>query len=231
MKSTRHAFLTVFTFMMCCALSVAHAQKTSASPVKTDESKTVDMASPAPEVFQVLFKTTQGDFVIQVHRKWSPHGADRVFRLVNSGYYSDVAFFRVIKGFMVQFGIHGDPKVNRDWSQRTIPDDPVVMSNRREYVTFAKTGMPNSRSTQLFINYADNVNLDRMGFAPFGRVIKGMDVVDAINGEYGEGAPRGRGPSQGRMRTDGNVYLQKEFPKLDYIRSAHIMKTKHDTAK
>ena len=215
--------------ILTLGVSMAHAQQ--GAPQSTSlTAKTSATPAQAPEVFQVQFKTTQGDFVVQVHRKWSPRGADRVFELVRSGYFTDVAFFRVIKGYKVQFGIHGDPKVNRDWSARNIQDDPVLESNRRGYVTFAKTGRPHSRTTQLFINYNDNVQLDRMGFAPFGRVIQGMDVVDAINGEYGEGAPRGRGPSQGRMRSEGNDYLRQSFPKLDYIRSAHVMKTKHDTA-
>jgi len=128
----------------------------------------------------------------------------------------------VIPGFMCQFGIHGDPNVSAKWREATIPDDPVKGSNTRGTITFATAG-PNTRTTQLFINFADNVNLDGMGFSPFGKVIAGMDVVDKINGEYGEGAPGGRGPDQGRIQMEGNTYLKKDFPNLDYIKSATIL--------
>ena len=159
---------------------------------------------------------------MQVTRAWSPHGADRVYNLVYIGYFDDIAFFRVIPDFMAQFGIHGDPEVSRIWRGAMIRDDPVVQSNKRGYITFAKTGRPNSRTVQLFINFKDNANLDRMGFSPFGEVIEGMDVVDAIY-KVGEGRPRGPGPSQQKIQTRGNSYLQKDFPDLDYIKSANIV--------
>ncbi len=177
----------------------------------------------APETFRVRFETSKGDFVVEVVRAWAPNGADRFYNLVRNGYYDDVRFFRVISGFMAQFGIHGDPKVNAAWRVRPIPDDPVVESNRRGYVTFAMTSQPNSRTTQLFINYADNTQLDGMGFAPIGRVVEGMEVVDQLYAGYGEGAPNGRGPDQARIVAEGNAYLNANFPNLDYIRRATVI--------
>lgn len=179
----------------------------------------------APEKFKVKLATTKGDVTIEVARAWSPAGADRLYNLVKIGYFTDVAFFRVIrepKPFVVQFGIHGDPKVNAAWRAARIADDPVRESNRRGYVSFATSG-PQSRTTQLFINIGDNEGLDGMGFSPVGRVIQGMDVVDSLYAGYGEGAPRGRGPDQGRMQFEGNAYLKAGFPLLDYIRRAEIV--------
>ena len=177
----------------------------------------------APATYKVKMATTKGDFVIEVHRDWAPLGADRFYNLVKLGYFNDVAFFRVVKGFMVQFGIHGDPAVNRAWRGADIKDDPTgKQSNTRGMVTFATAG-PNTRTTQIFINYGDNSRLDSMGFAPFGKVVEGMKVVDAIEGMYGEGAPQGRGPAQDRIQSEGNAYLKADFPKLDYIKSATIV--------
>ncbi|HWH67913.1 MAG TPA: peptidylprolyl isomerase, partial [Candidatus Sulfotelmatobacter sp.] len=144
------------------------------------------------------------------------------YNLVRSGFFKDVAFFRVIPGFMCQFGIHGDPSVSAKWRSAKIPDDPVKGSNTRGTITFATAG-PNTRTTQLFINFADNSNLDGMGFSPFGKVTEGMDVVDKIYSGYGEGAPRGHGPDQGRIQMEGNAYLKKDFPNLDYIKAATIV--------
>jgi len=175
----------------------------------------------APAQYTVELDTTKGPIVIEVHRDWAPNGADRFYELVQQGYYTDVAFFRVIGGFMAQVGISGDPDLNTKWRERPIEDDPVKASNTRGTVTFATSG-PNSRTTQFFINFADNSRLDGMGFAPFGKV-KDMAPVDALYDGYGEGAPRGRGPSQGRMQTEGNEYLRASFPKLDYIKSAKII--------
>ena len=183
----------------------------------------VDGASEtAPDEFRVEFDTTKGKIVLEVHREWSPHGVDRFYSLVRVGYYDDVAFFRVIDGFMAQFGMHGDPKVTRRWQRASITDDPVKESNKRGYVTFAKTGRPHSRTTQLFINLKDNVGLDRQGFSPFARVVEGMDVVDQIY-KVGEGAPRGRGPSQQQIQRRGNDYLKKNFKELDYLVRASIV--------
>lgn len=173
----------------------------------------------APDEFVAKFETTQGVFRVQVHRAWAPHGADRFYNLIQAGYYTGCKFFRVINDppFMAQFGINGDPAVNEVWIEATIPDDPVKESNTRGKVTFAMTGEPNSRTTQLFVNYRDNSNLDSMGFAPFGEVIEGMDVVDKLYGGYGEGAPRGPGPRQDLAQTQGNAYLEDSYPKLDGI--------------
>ena len=186
----------------------------------TDPSK---LKEKAPETFKAQFDTTKGKFTVEVTRALAPNGADRFYNLVRSGFFKDIAFFRVIGGFMCQFGIHGDPKVAAAWRTATIPDDPVKSGNARGAITFAKTGAPNSRSTQFFINFGDNKNLDGMGFASFGKVTEGMDVVDKINAEYGEGAPRGRGPEQGRIQAEGNAYLKKDFPNMDYIKSVTIL--------
>lgn len=180
------------------------------------------LTEKAPETFKAQFDTTKGKITIEVTRSLAPNGADRFYNLVRSGYFSNIAFFRVIPGFMCQFGIHGEPNVAAKWRKATLADDPVKGSNTRGTITFATAG-PNTRTTQLFINFGDNTNLDGMGFSPFGKVVAGMDVVDKINGEYGEGAPRGRGPDQGRVQGEGNAYLKKDFPNLDYIKSATIV--------
>jgi peptidyl-prolyl cis-trans isomerase A (cyclophilin A) len=181
-------------------------------------------SAKAPDVFRAKFTTTKGDFVVEAHRDWSPHGADRFYNLVHMGFYDDTRFFRAIDGFMVQFGISGDPKVSTHWQEAGIPDDSVKQSNKRGYVTFAQRGDPNSRTTQVFINYVDNTNLDAMRFAPFGQVISGMDVVDKLYKGYGEGAPRGAGPDQGAIQSRGNAYLDEKFPQLDAIKQAQILK-------
>lgn len=177
----------------------------------------------APATYKVRFETSKGSFVVEVTREWAPNGADRFYNLVKNGFYDDTRFFRVMKGFMVQFGINGDPAVNVKMREARIPDDPVKQSNRRGYITYAMAG-PNTRTSQVFINYADNGALDSQGFSPFGRVITGMNVVDALNGEYGDGAPRGRGPDQARLQAQGNAYLKAEFPNLDFVIKATIEK-------
>jgi peptidyl-prolyl cis-trans isomerase A (cyclophilin A) len=181
------------------------------------------LTEQAPPRYQVTLDTSKGPIVIDVHRDWAPLGADRFYNLVKNGFFDDVRFFRVIEGFMVQFGIHGNPAVASAWKNAQIKDDPVKQSNKRGFVTFATAG-PNTRTTQLFINFGDNASLDRQGFAPFGEVSKGMDVVDKIYSGYGEGAPSGKGPNQGRLQAEGNAYLNKDFPKLDYIKTATISK-------
>jgi peptidyl-prolyl cis-trans isomerase A (cyclophilin A) len=193
--------------------------KPVAAPTFTDPAK---LTEKAPETFKAQFVTTKGKFTIEVTRSLSPNGADRFYNLVRSGYFKDVAFFRVIPGFMCQFGIHGDPAVSAKWREANITDDAVKGSNTRGTISFATAG-PGTRTTQLFINFGDNTNLDGMGFSPFGKVIEGMDVVDKINAEYGEGAPNGIGPYQGRVQMEGNAYLKKDFPNLDYIKSATII--------
>ena len=176
----------------------------------------------APAAYKVKFDTSKGAFVVDVRRDWAPNGADRFYNLVKNGYYDNVRFFRVIFGFMAQFGIHGDPNVSAVWREARIKDDPVKQSNKRGFITYATAG-PDTRTTQVFINFGDNAALDRQGFAPFGQIsASGMSVVDALNAEYGEGAPNGRGPNQARMQREGNAYLQKEFPKLDFVKKATI---------
>ena len=177
----------------------------------------------APATYKVKFQTTKGTFVVKVAREWAPLGADRFYNLVKIGFYDDIALFRVIKGFMAQFGIHGDPAVSRVWKQAQIKDDPVKSTNIKGRITFATAG-PNTRTTQLFINFGNNKNLDGMGFSPFGKISgDGMSVVDAIHNGYGEGAPRGTGPSQGLIQQQGNAYLKAKFPNLDYIKTARLV--------
>ena len=161
--------------------------------------------------------------MVEVTRAWAPKGADRFYRLVTEGYFKDVRFFRVLPGFMAQFGLSGNPALNAKMDTLRIPDDPVTQSNKRGTLTFATAG-PNTRSNQFFLNYGDNASLDVQGFSPFGRVVDGMTVVDAMYGGYGEGAPNGKGPSQELIATQGNAYLQRAFPKLDYVKSATIVK-------
>jgi peptidyl-prolyl cis-trans isomerase A (cyclophilin A) len=177
----------------------------------------------APATYKARFDTTKGVFVIQVTRAWAPNGADRFYNLVKNGFYDNARFFRVISGFMVQFGIHGDPKLSAQWRESRIPDDRVSQSNKRGFITFATAG-PNTRTTQVFINFGDNAGLDSQGFSPFGKIVQGMEVVDKLNAEYGEGAPRGRGPDQGRLQQEGNAYLQKDYPRMDFIKKATIEK-------
>jgi peptidyl-prolyl cis-trans isomerase A (cyclophilin A) len=216
----KHLIIVVATSLMLgLGLATAQDAKPAAASGFSDPAK---LTEKAPDTFKAQFETTKGKFTVEVTRSLSPNGADRFYNLVKSGYFKDLAFFRVIKGFMCQFGIHGEPAVAAKWRSANIQDDPVKGSNTRGTVTFATAG-PNTRSTQFFINFADNANLDGMGFSPFGKVTEGMDVVDKINGEYGEGAPRGRGPDQGRLQREGNAYLKKDFPNLDYIKSATIL--------
>lgn len=170
---------------------------------------------PQQGTFTVKVESSSGDFTIQVHRDWAPVGAERFYQLVKSGYYNECRFFRVVPGFMVQFGMNGDTVVQRQW-EREINDDPVTQQNKLGYVTFATSG-PNSRTTQIFINYGDNSFLDADGFSPFGKVIEGMENVNAINSEYEEL------PQQGNIKAGGNEYLNREFPRLDYVKKMSIV--------
>jgi cyclophilin family peptidyl-prolyl cis-trans isomerase len=179
------------------------------------------LTEQAPATYKARFDTSKGVFVIDVRREWAPLGADRFYNLVKNGFYDENRFFRVISGFMVQFGINGNPQVSAPWRNAQIKDDPVKQSNKRGFITFATSG-PNSRTTQVFINFGDNSRLDGMGFASFGQVSSGMNVVDQLYADYGEGAPSGRGPNQGRMQGEGNAYLTRDFPNLDFVRKATI---------
>jgi len=173
--------------------------------------------SSMPTQYKVKFDTSKGPFIVEVHRDWAPLGSDRFYELVTTGFYDDARFFRVVPKFVVQFGISKDPKVSAHWREMNIPDDTVHESNRRGYLTYAMGGK-DSRTTQIFINLADNVNLDSQGFAPFGKVIDGMNVVDSLYSEYGEA------PQQDLIQSQGNEYLKSQFPQLDYIKTAKIEK-------
>lgn len=217
----------VFSFVIVCAAAAGcqrDERSTDAAGARPDlrDPASPAFAAQAPDSFRARFETSKGDFVIAVHRAWAPRGADRFYNLVRAGYYDDVRFFRVISGFMAQFGIHGDSAVSAAWREQRIPDDPVRRSNMRGMVSFATAG-PGTRTTQVFINYGSNDRLDAMGFAPFGQVVEGMEVVDQFYADYGEGQPRGRGPEQTRFQIEGNTYLARQFPRLDYIERARIV--------
>ena len=205
--------IRVFAFLFVMVFAAPAFSQNLGNPAALNEQ--------APPVYKVNVDSSRGRFVIEVHRDWAPLGADRFYNLVKNGFYDNARFFRVISGFMVQFGINGDPKVSAVWREARIKDDPVQQSNQRGFITFATAG-PNTRTTQVFINFANNQALDRMGFAPFGRVVSGMDTVDALYSGYGEGAPSGNGPDQQRVQSQGNAYLTKDFAKLDYIKKASI---------
>ena len=193
------------------ALLAACAKKPAADP-------------PAPATYRVLLQTTKGDVVILVHRDWSPIGADHFYRLVQAGFYNDNAFFRALPNFVVQWGINGNPKINQQWSAISIKDDPPKVSNKIGTVVFAKTGEPDSRTTQVFINLRDNsASLDPQGFTPFGEIVQGMENIEQIYMGYGDGPPHGQGPDQEAISQNGNAYLRQNYPKLDYIKSATII--------
>jgi len=220
--------------VLACVASIfsggAWAQTPSAAPTSKPSFdpallQPASLKAKAPEEFSVKFETTAGAFTIKVTRAWSPNGADRFYNLVQHHYYDGAAFFRVLSGFMAQFGLSAYPEVNAAWEHANIKDDPVVQSNKRGYITFAQTSLPNSRSTQVFINYGNNSSLDHtgQGFMPFGVVTDGMDTVDKLYSSYGEGAPQGHGPNQSLVGNRGRAYLEKYFPKLDSISSATIV--------
>lgn len=190
------------------------AEAAAAKPAADKEDAVAE--KPDANAFKVKFETTAGDFVVEVHRDWAPIGAKRFEELVTAKYYDGNRFFRVLPGFVVQFGLNGDPKVAAEWERKRLKDDPVLMSNEAGTLTFATAG-PHTRTTQLFINLANNARLDQMGFSPFAKVVEGFEVVQKINSEYGER------PDQGRIKTQGNAYLEKSFPRLDYIKTAHIV--------
>ncbi len=236
MKIRNLAFLSAAVLAVSCAPKAPETTQSGITPpaataasetkeIKTDMETLTNPAKAtekAPETFKVKFSTTKGDFTLEITRAWSPLGADRFYNLVKAGFFTDIAFFRVISGFMVQFGIHGDPAVAAAWRGARIQDDPVVESNKPGYISYAMAG-PNTRTSQMFINFGNNARLDGMGFSPFGKVADGMSVVESIYSGYGEGAPSGMGPDQGRVQTQGNKYLKAEFPKMDYIKSAELL--------
>jgi peptidyl-prolyl cis-trans isomerase A (cyclophilin A) len=221
-KTTRTVLAAVIAGLAACDSAPPPPAETPPAP---DSQPTVDIAPvTAPDEFQVRLETTKGPVVLEVHRDWAPNGVDRFYQLVEAGFYDNSRFFRVIPGFMAQFGVNGDSATNAVWANRFIQDDPVTQSNKRGMVSFAQMSIPHSRSTQLFINLVDNTFLDPQNFAPFARVIEGLSAVDALYGGYGEGAPMGGGPDQTRIGYEGNAYLERDFPQLDYIRTARVVK-------
>lgn len=225
---------------ICCGFSIVAAAQTPA-PVPAKKPSTAAKApagratpydpallqpatlrAKAPAEYEVKFVTTAGDFTVKVTRAWAPNGADRFYNLVRHHFYDGAAFFRVLPGFMAQFGLSAYPEVSKVWEPATIKDDPIVQSNHRGFLSFATAG-PNTRTTQAFINYGNNEALDKTGFSAFAVVTDGMEVVDKLYSGYGEGAPDGHGPDQGLIGTRGHVYLEKSFPKLDIIRSATLV--------
>jgi peptidyl-prolyl cis-trans isomerase A (cyclophilin A) len=203
--------------LLTASIALGQASKALMNPAALNEK--------APATFKAKFDTSAGAFVVEIHRDWAPNGADRFYNLVKNGFYNDCRFFRVVPNFMVQWGINGDPSIQRNWAQANIKDDPVKESNTRGFITYAQSSAPNSRSTQLFINFKDNSQLDGQRFAPFGKVTSGMEVVDKINSSYGEQ------PDQFMIQTQGNAYLNKSFPKLDYIKTATIEEAAAPAAK
>jgi peptidyl-prolyl cis-trans isomerase A (cyclophilin A) len=222
------------TSIVLCSSLMAQTPTSKSATSKGTTSKTgaarpsllspASLHAKAPDVFKADFMTTKGDFVVEVHRDWSPHGADRFYNLVRAGFYDGVAFYRVHPGFMVQFGISPKPAVSKAWDNANIPDDPVMGSNQRGFITYAMSSLPNSRSTQVFINFGDNKFLDPQHFAPFGQVITGMDVVDMLYSGYGEIPPMGgKGPDPDKLEGEGDAYLVKSFPMIDKIKIAKIL--------
>jgi len=210
------------------AVTIAQAPKPAAparpaapAPAASRLTNPAALTAKAPEDFKVKFDTTKGPVVIELHRAWAPKGVDRFYNMVRNGFFTDVRFFRVIPNFMAQFGVHGSPAVNAAWEKARLTDDPPNgQKNVRGMLTYGTTGAPNSRGTQLFINYKDNSYLDAQGFVPIGQVVEGMEAVDMLNAEYGSGPQN----NQGRIVAEGNKYLQANFPKLDYIKTATVEK-------
>ncbi len=203
------------------ACESAKKEQPAAPPSASSLKNPSSLNAQAPDVYWAKFDTTKGSFVIKVTRDWAPIGADRFYNLVKNGFFNNASFFRVIPGFIVQFGISADPSVSAVWHDADIQDDPVKQHNVAGTVTFATAG-PNTRTTQVFINLADNQSLDAQGFAPFGTVTQGMDVAQSFYSGYGEGAPMGNGPDQQLLQSQGEAYVAANFPKLDHIKSATV---------
>ncbi|HLY41236.1 MAG TPA: peptidylprolyl isomerase [Terracidiphilus sp.] len=225
MKRLLSAF-ALCAVLVPCALAQAptskpHPKTAASRPSTAPHASLLNPASltaKAPAEFKVSFTTTAGNFLVDVHRDWAPLGADRFYNLVRHGFFTNASFFRVVPSFVVQFGLNADPAINKAWDHATIQDDPVKQSNTRGRLVFATAG-PNTRTTQLFINFGDNARLDGMGFAPFGEVIEGIDVVDKINPQYGEQ------PQQDLITSQGDAYIAKNFPNITRIRLARVLPT------
>ena len=213
----------LITLTLSAAACLALMGCSSSDDRKKTEAPAVSPGTePVPDIFHVKLDTSKGLVDIEVHRDWAPKGADRFFQLVKSGFYDGARFFRVVRGFVVQFGINGDPQTNAMWANATLPDDPVKQHNVTGTVTYAMRG-PNTRNTQLFINLADNrKDLDRQGFAPIGQVVDGMSVVESLYGFYGDMPPGGQGPDPNKIAQQGNEYLETHFPRLDFIKKATV---------
>ena len=205
--------------LMIIALFVAVAAGSAVAQVNMEKlMNPAQLNETSPDKFQVKFDTSKGEFIVEVTRAWAPNGADRFYSLVKNGFYDNCKFFRNIEGFMVQFGINGNPKISAAMMRARIKDDPARQSNTRGYITYAMAG-PDTRTTQLFINFGDNSRLDKDGFSPFGKVTKGMSIVESLNNQYGD-KPSG---AQAQIQTEGNAFLDKNFPKLDFIKTATIV--------
>lgn len=212
----RPAIRTVPTLVITLLLSACGGEPAEQGPPPDPLLRPAQFTETAPATFLANFETSVGDFVVEVHRDWAPLGADRFYNLAKGGYYDDSRVHRVVDGFMAQFGIAADPYVSQAWKNEFIVDDPVVETNSRGRVTFAKGGL-HSRTTEVFISYQDNGGLDNDAFAPFGEVIEGMEAVDAFYASYGDGPPRGEGPYAAMAQARGNEYLDADFPELTRI--------------
>ena len=206
------------------ALTLAGCSSPTNTATKVEEKAAPKKAAQAPEQFHVKFETSKGDIIMEVVRSWAPRGADRFYELVQDGFFDGSRFFRVRPKFVVQFGIHKDPKVSELWRQMKLADDPVSQKNLRGFVSYAKDG-PGTRTTQIFVNLADNSKrLDSTGFAPFARVISGMDVVDQLYASYGEmQSLGGAGPDPQKIEMLGEEYLARSYPRLDTIVRASVI--------
>jgi peptidyl-prolyl cis-trans isomerase A (cyclophilin A) len=213
-----HLILLGVVVLGCGASQDDKPKETPKDPKVLLDHSLPEWKEKAPDSFKAKFATSKGDFTVLVERAWAPLGADRFYCLVKNGYYDDTRFFRVVPNFMVQFGINGNPEVNKVWRENSIKDDPVVKGNLRGWVTYAKQARPDTRTTQIFINFKDNKFLDGQGFASFGQVVEGMDVVDKLHSGYGES------PNQLKVQSEGNAYLEKNFKELDYVKTARIVK-------
>jgi peptidyl-prolyl cis-trans isomerase A (cyclophilin A) len=227
MKATSFVMLLAITALAASACSAQRCGSAAAHPVTAADSLLLDPDAPAlrerpPDTFFVALETSEGPITLEVIREWAPLGAFRFYNLVKNGYYDGTRFFRVLPGFIAQFGANGQPAVEAAWADHAIPDDPVRVSNLAGTITFAMAG-PGTRVSQVFINYRDNPALDSQGFAPFGRVVSGMAVLLRLESGYGEAAPAGNGPSWECMRAAGNAYLEERFPRLDYVKSARVV--------
>jgi peptidyl-prolyl cis-trans isomerase A (cyclophilin A) len=218
-----------WSVLLGTVLALGCGHEHTARPPAPPDNPLLNPADPrvnqqAPDSFRVLVTTSRGEFVIACHRAWAPRGADRFYNLVTNGFYDECRFFRVIFGFVAQFGISGNPAISAAWNSAYIRDDPVLQSNLRGFVSFAHYGVADTRNTQVFINYGDNSMIDTNGFAPFGVIDEdGMYVAARLFAEYGDGPTRGIGPDQARIQSEGNAYLAEFYPRLDYIISAAVL--------